>query len=105
MRKSITPWYTWVLLALTTAGSLNAGDPDAALENQRLAGIEQELQLLERLSYEAEATTDRSARVRFNYPVLRRHLQLMRTAVQDHLLAAAQQPRELPEIEVIADGP
>lgn len=84
-----------ILICLSLCSLVFADSPDSDNERARLAGIAKELSLVERLSYEAEAKVDGSARTKFNYDALRSDINSMRTGIEEHVQAPRTEPRRV----------
>jgi RAQPRD family integrative conjugative element protein len=79
------------ILLLGLASPLVHADADA--ERESLARIVHELEVLQPLLVEAEATADPDARIRFRYDWLREDLERIRRGIQEHIDAPRSDPR------------
>ena len=71
---------------------------DADAEREALARITHELNALEPLIKQAEASADQDSRVRFRYDWLRQDLKQIRDGIQSHIDAPRAQPRSFPPL-------
>ena len=71
---------------------------DADAEREALARITHELNALEPLIKQAEASADQDSRVRFRYDWLRQDLKQIRDVIQSHIDAPRAQPRSFPPL-------
>ena len=71
---------------------------DADAEREALARITHELNALEPLIKQAEASADQDSRVRFRYDWLRQDLKQIMDGIQSHIDAPRAQPRSFPPL-------
>jgi RAQPRD family integrative conjugative element protein len=83
-------------LPFFAAAGLPALAADEAPEQERLAALVRQLDLAEHLAQgAAQAAAPGRARYRFDYPRLRDDLARVRAGIQDYLVPARAQPRDL----------
>lgn len=87
------------VLPLLVVTQLHAETVDADQEREALARIEQELAVIQQMTYEAERKKPNHGRVSFRYADLRRDLQSMRDGIREHVAAPRQDPRTVPALQ------
>jgi RAQPRD family integrative conjugative element protein len=87
--------YRWLLTALAVALLPAAAPAEGDGERAALARLAHEIEALEPLIREAERQADPDARIRFQYPWLRRDLGQIRAAIEEHIAAPQSEPRKV----------
>lgn len=85
-------------VALSCSQFVLAGDGTTELERKNLIVIAKQLNQLHELANEAEAASDKDARVKFNYQMLHKDISAMSQAIQNHINKPSRTPRAVPEL-------
>lgn len=86
--------YVWAvtLAAGLSVYGLSAADSD--LENERLAALVRQLDMLDRLAAQASVSSNTNNRYHFDYARLRQDVARIRTGIEEYLSPRRAQPRD-----------
>lgn len=84
-------WATALAAGLSVAGPSVA---DADLENERLAALVRQLEILDRIAAQSAASSPVGTRYHFDYARLRQDLARVRTGIEEYLGPRRAQPRD-----------